>query len=165
MQVILLEKIRNLGDLGDTVKVKAGLGRNFLIPYGKAVFASKENEAVFESRRSELEKKAKDKLDVAEARAAKLRALSLKIIALASDEGKLYGSVGVNEIAKLIEDEGVEVSRKEIIMSLGPIHNVGEHIVDVQLHTDVTVSLTVSVSSPDQDKDQDKAQDLAEDEE
>ncbi len=152
MQVILLEKIRNLGDLGDTVKVKSGFGRNFLIPHGKAVFASKENETVFEGRREELEKKAKEKLDIAEVRAAKLRALSLKIVALAGDEGKLYGSVGVNELAKLIEELGVEVSRKELIMSLGPIHYVGEHIVDVQLHTDVTVSLTVSVSSPDQDK-------------
>jgi large subunit ribosomal protein L9 len=158
MQVILLEKIRNLGDLGDTVKVKSGFGRNFLIPHGKAVFASKENEAVFEGRRSELEKKAKDKLDIAEARATKLRALSLKIVALASDEGKLYGSVGVNELAKLILDLGVEVSRKEIIMSLGPIHNIGEHLIDVQLHTDVTVSLTVSVSSPEQDKEESDAE-------
>lgn len=147
MQVILLEKIRNLGDLGQTVKVKSGFGRNFLIPHGKAVFASKENEVVFEQRRAELEKKEQDKLALAQSRAAQLEALNLNIDALASDEGKLYGSIGVNDITKLIVDSGVEVSRKEVVMSLGPIHNLGEHTVDIQLHSDVMVTLTVSVSS------------------
>ncbi len=148
MQVILLEKIRNLGNLGDTVKVKSGFGRNFLIPHGKAVFASKENAASFEKRRAELEKKAQEKLSAAEGRAEKLKALSLSIDALSSDEGKLYGSVGVNEIAQLINDNGVEVARKEVVMPLGAIHEVGEHAFDVLLHSDVTVAMTIQVGSP-----------------
>lgn len=145
MQVILLEKIRNLGDLGQTVKVKSGFARNFLIPHGRAVFASKQNEVVFEERRAELEKKELDKLTVAQERAAQLKKLDLKIEALASDEGKLYGSVGLNEIAKLITEAGVEVSRKEVVMSLGSIHELGEHSIDVQLHSDVVATLTVTV--------------------
>lgn len=147
MQVILLEKIRNVGDLGDTVKVKSGFGRNFLIPQGKAVFASKENAAVFEERRVELEKKAQDKLNAAEARAAQLAKLSLSIEALSSDEGKLYGSVGVNEIAKAISEQGVEIARKEIVMPLGAIHEVGEHNFDILLHSDVTVPMMIQVGS------------------
>ena len=154
MQVILLEKIRNLGDLGDTVKVKSGYGRNFLIPQGKAVFASKENATVFEKRRAELEKIAQEKLSVAQTRAAKLENLSLHIDALSSDEGKLYGSVGVNEIAQAIADKGVEVERKEIVMPLGAIRQVGEHAFDVILHSDVTVPMMVqvgSVETPEED--------------
>lgn len=148
MQVILLEKIRNLGDLGDTVKVKSGYGRNYLIPQGKAVFASKENAVVFEKRRAELEKKAQEKLAQAESRAKQIQALSLHIDALSSDEGKLYGSVGVNEIAKAIADKGIEVARQEIVMPLGAIHEVGSHQFDVILHSDVTVSMSVQVGSP-----------------
>ena len=148
MQVILLEKIRNLGDLGDTVKVKSGYGRNYLIPQGKAVFASKENAVVFEKRRAELEKKAQEKLAQAESRAKKIQALSLHIDALSSDEGKLYGSVGVNEITKAIADKGIEVARQEIVMPLGAIHEVGSHQFDVILHSDVTVSMSVQVGSP-----------------
>lgn len=147
MQVILLEKIRNLGGLGETVNIKSGFGRNFLIPYGKAVFASKENQAAFEERRAELEKKEQEKLDVAQARAEKLAALSLSIEALASEEGKLYGSVGLNEVTKLITEQGVEISRKEISMPTGPIHNIGEYTVDIQLHSDVSLSLDLVVSS------------------
>lgn len=149
MQVILLEKIRNLGGLGQTVNVKAGFARNFLVPHGKAVFASKENEIVFEEKRAELEKKEQAKLDVAEARAKQLRALNLSIEALASEEGKLYGSVGINEVTKLIVDLGVDVSRKEVVMPLGPIHTLGEYTVDVQLHSDVMVTLDIVVSSSD----------------
>lgn len=145
MQVILLEKIRNLGGLGETVNVKPGFGRNFLIPYGKAVFASKENQAAFEERRAELEKKEQDKLNVAQGRAQKLSVLKLSIEALASEEGKLYGSVGVNEVTKLINDMGVEVSRKEVSLPSGPIHNVGDYTVDIQLHSDVAVSLELVV--------------------
>ena len=149
MQVILLEKIRNLGTLGQTVNVKSGFARNFLVPHGKAVFASKENEVVFEGKRAELEKKEQAKLDVAQTRANQLTALNLSIEALASEEGKLYGSVGINEITKLIVDLGVEVSRKEVVMPLGPIHNLGAYTVDVQLHSDVMVTLDVVVSSSD----------------
>lgn len=147
MQVILLEKIRNLGGLGQTVNVKPGFGRNFLIPYGKAVFANKENQAAFEERRAELEKKEQDKLNIAEARAQKLSALKLSIEALASDEGKLYGSVGINEVTKLINDMGVEVCRKEVSMPTGPIHNIGDYTVDIQLHSDVVVTLELVVFS------------------
>jgi large subunit ribosomal protein L9 len=156
MQVILLEKIRNLGDLGETVKVKSGFGRNFLIPHGRAVFASKQNEIVFEERRTELEKKEQDKLTLANERAAKLALLDLNIETLASDEGKLYGSIGLNEIAKLITDAGVEVSRKEVVMSLGSIHYLGEHSIDVQLHSDVMATLTVTVFSSEAKKEEDE---------
>tara|TARA_B110000879_G_C11117935_1_gene490397 strand:- start:876 stop:1385 length:510 start_codon:yes stop_codon:yes gene_type:complete len=149
MQVILLEKIRNLGTLGQTVTVKSGFARNFLVPHGKAVFASKANEVVFEGKRIELEKKEQAKLDVAEGRAKQLTALNLSIEALAGEEGKLYGSVGINEITKLIVDLGVEVSRKEVVMPLGPIHSLGAYTVDVQLHSDVMVTLDVVVSSSD----------------
>jgi large subunit ribosomal protein L9 len=148
MQVILLEKVRNLGDLGDTVNVRSGFGRNYLIPQGKAVFASKDNAEVFEQRRSELEKAAAEKLKLANSRAGKLQSLKLVIDALSSDDGKLYGSVGVNEIAKAINEAGVEVAKKEIVMPLGSIHEVGEHSFDVILHSDVAVALTVSVGSP-----------------
>jgi large subunit ribosomal protein L9 len=147
MQVILLENIRNLGGLGETVNVKSGFGRNFLIPYGKAVFSSKENAAAFEERRAELEKKEQEKLSVAQNRAQQLAALSLSVEVLASEEGKLYGSVGISEVIKLIGDLGVEVSRKEVSMPTGPVHTVGEYSIDIQLHSDVMLSLDLVVAS------------------
>ncbi len=145
MQVILLEKIRNLGDLGETVNVKSGFGRNFLIPQGKAVFATAKNVELFEQRRSELEEKARVKLEEANKVAKKLEALSIHIDALSSDEGKLYGSIGPLEVAKAITDAGVTVSRSDVIMPLGAIHEVGLHQVDIQLHTDVNVELKIQV--------------------
>lgn len=152
MQVILLEKVRNLGDLGDTVNVKAGYSRNYLIPQGKAVFANEENKKVFESRRSELEKKAKDRLSEAEKRADALKALNVFLDVLASDEGKLYGSIGPQEIVKEIQALGVDVAKHEVIMPLGPIREVGEHLVDIQLHSDVSFNLTLQVGKPDEVK-------------
>jgi large subunit ribosomal protein L9 len=149
MQLILLEKVRNLGDLGQTVNVKSGYGRNFLIPQGKAVFASNDNVNAFEARRAELEQKAAERLADAEVRAEKLQSLSLAVKALASDEGKLYGSVGPNELAEAIALSGVEVSRRDIIMPLGPIHETGDHQFDVQLHSDINITLSVSVDSQD----------------
>lgn len=145
MDVILLEKVRNLGDLGETVKVKSGYGRNFLLPYGKAVPATKENIAKFEAQHIELEKKAKQELQQATERAEKLHALQLTIPAMASEEGKLYGSVSVLEIAKAIQEAGHEIEKKEIIMPEGPIHEIGEYEINLQLHSDVTTQIKIEI--------------------
>lgn len=148
MQVILLDKIRNLGALGDTVNVKSGYARNFLIPQGKAVFATKENLAEFETRRAELEKAAAEALKVSQDRAAKIEALdAISLTAQASEEGKLFGSIGVKDIADAITAKGVEVSKHEISMPEGPIHSVGEFEVDVLLHSDVTAKVNVVVTA------------------
>ncbi|MFZ4077326.1 MAG: 50S ribosomal protein L9 [Legionellaceae bacterium] len=145
MQVILLEKIRNLGNLGDTVNVKSGYGRNYLIPQNKAVFATEKSVALFEARRADLEKKAAQALAQAEQRAAKLNDITVIISAQASDEGKLYGSVGVNEVKDALVARSIEISKREIIMSEGPIHSVGQYVIDVMLHSDVMASLQVEV--------------------
>ena len=145
MEVILLEKIRNLGDLGETVNVKAGYGRNFLIPQGKAVFATPANIAVFEERRAELEKKAKQLLSQAEQRAAKVSDTKLELNVQASDEGKLYGSIGPIEIEHALADKGIEVQKREVVMPEGPIHYIGDYQVEIHLHTDVVANLEVSV--------------------
>lgn len=145
MEVILLEKVRNLGDLGDKVSVKSGYGRNFLIPQSKAVFATAKNIKEFESRRAELEKKALKEKAAAEQRAAKINDITIQITAQASDEGKLYGSISVNEITEALTQRSVEVSKREVIMIEGPIHSTGEYVVDIQLHSDVVASLKVEV--------------------
>lgn len=145
MEVILLEKIRNLGNLGDKVSVKAGYGRNFLIPQNKAVFATEKNIALFEQRRAELEKKAQQQFAMAEQRAAKLNDITVVVSAQASDEGKLYGSVGVNEIKDALKERTIEVNKREIVMPEGPIHSIGEYVVDVHLHSDVIAHLKVEV--------------------
>ncbi len=145
MQVILLEQVRNLGSLGDTVRVKAGYGRNYLIPQGKAASATKDNLAKFESRRAELEKRAVDRLGGAEQRAVKLNELSLEISALASEEGKLYGSVGVNEITDAIKKAGFEIDKREVSMPEGAIHELGDFTITLQLHSDVTATVSVKV--------------------
>ena len=146
MQVILLEKVRNLGDLGDTVQVKAGYGRNFLIPQGKAVSATEENVSRFAERRADLEKQSQERLAAAEKRAEAINALEeVTISALASDEGSLYGSIGPSDIADALQALEVEVTRKEINMPSGPIHNLGEHQVSIILHTDVTASVMVKI--------------------
>lgn len=147
MQVILLEKVRNLGDLGDSVNVKPGYGRNFLIPQSKAVFATEQNIESFKERRKELEKKAQQALAKAEQRAAQLNDITLTIAAQASDEGKLYGSVGVNEIKEALIARSVEVSKREIIMPDGPIHSIGQYVVEVHVHSDVVANLHVEVES------------------
>ncbi len=146
MDVILLEKVRNLGALGEQVKVRAGYGRNFLIPRGKAVMATVDNIAKFEARRAELEKAAADELVAAQARAAKLAGLgSVTIGHNAGDEGKLFGSVGTQDIADAIKQAGIEVKRQEISMPEGVIRQVGEYEIDVNLHTDVTQAIKVNV--------------------
>ncbi|MDF1757129.1 MAG: 50S ribosomal protein L9 [Legionellaceae bacterium] len=147
MQVILLEKIRNLGSLGDTVTVKAGYGRNYLVPQNKAVFATEKNIANFESRRAELEKKAADNLAQAEKRAEKINNTKLVIKAQASDEGKLYGSVGVTEIHEALLEKSLEVLKREISMPDGVFHSVGEYTVEVQVHSDVVAVVNVEVAS------------------
>ncbi|HHF7375324.1 50S ribosomal protein L9 [Legionella bozemanae] len=145
MEVILLEKVRNLGNLGDKVNVKAGYGRNFLIPQNKAVFATPKNIELFEQRRVELEKKAQQSLATAEQRAAKLSDITLVINAMASDEGKLYGSVGVNEIKDALAEKGVDVVKREIVMPEGPLHSIGNFVVEIHVHSDVIAKLNVEI--------------------
>lgn len=145
MHVILLEKIRNLGALGDQVKVKPGYGRNYLIPQNKAVFATEKNIAMFESRRAELEKKAELEFAKAQDRAAKLQGLILVVASQASDEGKLYGSVGVNEIKDALEAKSIKISKREIIMPDGVFHSIGLYNVDILLHSDLVVSIQIEV--------------------
>ena len=145
MDVILLERVRNLGNLGDEVSVKNGYGRNFLIPQGKAVRATAANREVFESRRAELEAQAAAQLKAAQDRAAGLAELAVTIAARASDEGKLFGSVGSREIADAVTEAGQEVSKDEVLLPVGPLRSIGEFTVDLQLHFDVTASVTVNV--------------------
>lgn len=146
MEVILLEKVRNLGGLGETVKVRSGYGRNYLIPNGLAVMATKDNIAKFEARRAELEQKAADNLVKAQARAAQLAALgTITIGANAGDEGKMFGSVGTSDISDAITAAGVEVARSEVKMPEGPIRMLGEYDIDVQLHGDVVQTIKLSV--------------------
>lgn len=146
MDLILLEKVQNLGDLGDLVKVKSGYGRNYLVPQGKAAPATKENLAQFEARRAELEAAAKDKLGKAEARQAGLADLAVEITANASDEGSLYGSIGPREIANAVSALGHELNKSEVIMGEGPLRTVGEFDVLVQLHSDVEATLKVTIN-------------------
>jgi len=146
MEVILLEKVRNLGGLGETVKVRSGYGRNYLIPNGLAVMATKDNIAKFEARRAELEQKAADNLAKAQARAAQLAALgTITIGANAGDEGKMFGSVGTSDIADAITAAGVEVARSEVKMPEGAIRQLGEYDIDVQLHSDVVQAVKLQI--------------------
>ena len=145
MDVILLEKVRNLGNLGDKVSVKPGYGRNFLIPQNKAVFATAKSIELFEQRRAELEKKANQALSSAEQRAAKLNDTTLVISAMASDEGKLYGSVGVNEIKDALIEKSIEISKREIVLPEGPLHSVGTFTVEIHVHSDVIANLQIEI--------------------
>ena len=145
MDLILLEKVQNLGDLGDLVKVKSGYGRNYLVPQGKAAPATKENLAQFEERRAELEAAAKDKLGQAQARHTGLDELAVEITANASEEGSLYGSIGPREIANAVSALGHELNKSEVIMGEGPLRHVGEFDVLVQLHSDVEATLKVTI--------------------
>jgi large subunit ribosomal protein L9 len=145
MQVILLQKVANLGNIGDRVKVKPGYGRNFLLPSGRATLATPDNVAKFEARRAELEKLARDQLSSAEERAAALRDFKLTIPAKAGTEGKLFGSVGTVDIAEAIVKEGFKVQRSEVRMPNGPLRTIGEHQVELHLHADVDVPLTVTI--------------------
>ena len=145
MDLILLEKVTNVGDLGDLVKVKSGFGRNYLVPQGKAVPATKDNLAAFEARRAELEAAAKDKLGQAEARQTNLAEVVVEITANASEEGKLYGSIGPREIADAVSALGHEINKSEVAMGEGPIRTVGEFEVVVQLHADIETQVKVIV--------------------
>jgi len=145
MNVILLERVQNLGDLGDQVNVKAGYGRNFLIPQGKAVSASKDNVAKFEARRADLEKAATEKLTAAETRKVTLEVLEITITQQAGDEGKLFGSVGTHDIAEAITAAGVEVSRAEVRLPEGALRQVGDYEVSIELHSDVQAAVKLSV--------------------
>ena len=146
MEVILLEKNRNLGELGDKVNVKAGFGRNYLIPQGKAVPATEANVKHFEERRAELEKAAADKLAAGQARADKIAELgSVTMPAKAGDEGKVFGSIGTRDIADAITAAGVDVAKAEVLMPTGVIRNVGDYDIDLQVHSDVTATIKVSV--------------------
>ncbi len=148
MEVILLEKLGKLGGIGDTANVKAGFGRNYLIPQGKAVFATEANIADFESRRAGLEAAADAKLAGATGRAAKLAEIgTVTISAIAGDEGKLFGSVGTRELEAAINAAGGEITKSEINLPEGALRHVGEFAVEVQLHSDVTESVTVVIEA------------------
>jgi large subunit ribosomal protein L9 len=145
VNVILLDRIANLGDLGDEVAVKAGFARNYLIPQGKAVRATKENRDVFEARRAELERIANERLSEAQARAERLAGVAITIGAKAGDEGKLYGSVGTQDIAEALRNAGHEVDRSEVRLPEGPIRQIGEYEIAVQLHSNVTAPVQLAV--------------------
>ena len=152
MEVILLEKVDNVGGIGDLVRVKSGYARNYLIPKGKATLATPANKAKFESRRAELEAKAAAELAAAQDRAKKLEGVVLKIEMQAGAEGKLFGSVGTVDIAEAIGKRGVEVERSEVRLPDGPLRVVGEHQIELHLHTDVNVELKVVVEAAENDK-------------
>jgi large subunit ribosomal protein L9 len=145
MEVILLEKVAKLGALGDKVTVKAGYGRNFLIPQKKAVPATAANLESFEARRADLEKQAAEKLATAEKRAEQLKELELTLAVKAGDEGKLFGSIGTRDLADLISSTGIEASKSEIRLPNGPLRTTGTFEIALQLHADVTTALTVHV--------------------
>ncbi|HTC26520.1 50S ribosomal protein L9 [Dyella sp.] len=145
MELILLEKVRNLGNLGDKVKVKPGYGRNYLLPQGKAVRVNAENLAAFEARRAEYEAKANNLLTDAESRKGKLSDATVTISANASPEGKLYGSVGPREIADALQAAGHDIHKGEVIQGEGPIRHTGEFEVVIALHADVQTQVKVIV--------------------
>ena len=145
MEIILLQKLPNLGNIGDRVKVKSGYGRNFLLPQGKATLATPDNIKKFEARRHEIEKAAREELEAAQARAAKFEGLKLTLTAKAGGEGKLFGSVGTSDIAEGVTKAGHKIERSEVRLPNGPIRQAGEHVVQLHLSTDVTVPLTVIV--------------------
>jgi large subunit ribosomal protein L9 len=150
MEVILLEKVNNVGGIGDRVKVKSGFARNFLIPQGKATLATAANIAKFEARRAELEAKAATELSAAQQRAKKLEGQVLKIKAQSGSEGKLFGSVGTVDIAEAAS-KFAPVERSEVRLHEGPLRVVGEHKVELHLHTDVNVEITVVLESDEQE--------------
>jgi len=146
MDLILIEKVQNLGDLGDKVSVKPGYGRNYLVPTGKAMRATAANIAEFEARREELEKLAREKLSTAGDRLSALEGFEIVLSANASEEGKLYGSIGPREIADAVTGKGIELTKAEVIMGEGPIRFTGEHSVLVHLHADVETEIKVTVN-------------------
>jgi len=147
MDVILLQKVENLGGLGDVVAVKAGYGRNFLVPTGRAVPATAANMAELEERRAELEKAAADSLKAAEKRKAKLEGMAVTVSCKAGDEGRLFGSVGTADIAKAVTEAGVELDKQEVRLPEGPFRAIGEFDVVVHLHSDVDATLKLTVAA------------------
>jgi len=145
MDVILLQKVANLGNIGDRVKVRSGYGRNFLLPHGKATLATPDNVARFEARRDELERAAREHLSSAEERRDALKDFKLTITAKAGTEGKLFGSIGTADIAEALSKANFKVERSEVRMPNGPLRMVGEHSVGLHLHADIDVPLTVLI--------------------
>jgi large subunit ribosomal protein L9 len=145
MEIILLQKVANLGNIGDRVKVKSGYGRNFLLPKGKATLATPENVAKFEARRAEFEKTARAELEAAQSRAKKLEGFKLTLTAKAGGEGKLFGSIGTSDVAEGVKKAGHQIERSEVRLPHGPIRVAGEHTVQLHLHTDVTVDVPVVI--------------------
>ncbi len=145
MEVILLSKVENLGNIGDLVNVKPGYGRNFLIPKGKATIANEENRVRFEARRAELEKAAAELLASAQARAAALTELTVSIACKAGEEGKLFGSVGTVDIAEAITTLGVEVAKSEVRLSAGTIRELGEFSIELHLHPEVNATVALEI--------------------
>jgi large subunit ribosomal protein L9 len=150
MDVILLEKVANLGNLGDRVAVRSGYARNFLLPKGKATLATAANVAKFEVRRAELEKAQHDQLSGAEARKAAFEGFKVTITAKAGSEGKLFGSIGTTDIAEAATAAGQKLSRSEVRMPNGPLRSVGDHVVSVHLHADVNVDLPITIVAEEQ---------------
>jgi large subunit ribosomal protein L9 len=145
MEVILLQKVANLGNIGDRVKVRSGFGRNYLLPQGKATLATRDNIARFEARRAELEKAAREHLVSATERAEAMKDFKLTIHAKAGTEGKLFGSIGTADIAEACQKSGFKVERSEVRMPSGPLRSVGEHVVNLHLHADVDLPLHVTI--------------------
>ena len=145
MDVILLQKVANLGNIGDRVKVKSGYGRNFLLPKGRATLATPDNVARFEARREELEKLAREQLSSAEERATALKEYKLTITAKAGTEGKLFGSIGTSDIAEALTKQGFKIERSEVRMPNGPLRMVGDHSVGLHLHADIDIPLAVLI--------------------
>lgn len=145
MEVILLQKIANLGDIGDRVRVKPGFGRNYLLPGGKATLATPANIARFEARRAELEVKAATDLAAAKSRAAALEGFKLTLTAKAGSEGKLFGSVGTTDIAEACGAAGHKIERAEVRLPGGPIRTVGEHVITLHLHSDIDVEVPLTI--------------------
>ena len=149
MEIILLQKVANLGNIGDRVKVKSGFGRNYLLPEGKATLATPANVAKFEERRSELEKAAREHLSSANERSEALKDFKLTVRAKAGTEGKLFGSIGTADISEALNRENFKITRSEVRMPNGPLRTVGDHLVNLHLHADVDVQLPVTIVAED----------------
>ncbi|WP_168015970.1 50S ribosomal protein L9 [Halomonas salinarum] len=145
MEVILLDNIGKLGGLGDKVTVKPGYGRNYLMPYGLAVPASKENLEAFQAQRAELEAQAAERKAEAEARAEQLAEIELSLVAKAGEDGKLFGSIGPRDLAEAIAQAGIDIAKSEVRMPEGPLRRTGEYDIDLQLHADVASSVRVVI--------------------
>ncbi len=147
MEVILLERVTNLGRVGDKVSVKPGYGRNYLVPQGKAIFATAENIQAFELKRAEYEKAQQDKLEEAQKRAEELAALEISLVLEADPAGKLYGSVNTKTLADAITQAGCAVRKEEIRLPEGSIRQIGEHVVNVHLHSEVITPVTIKIEA------------------